>query len=716
METVYRDYGALNSRNEYDNQVEITPRRQVYQATHRGDGSRLPLMNRSFISFTYGGRYIEDFDLLASIINNRLTKNGYANFDDTVTTYDNLDGEFYWGTHYKTNQLTFILSTDGIEQKMLDEFMYWFHAGEMKELILMEHPNRAIMARVAAPPELSLLPFEHEVPVKISEHTYMTKTTLYKGDITLQLVMDEPFWYAKTNILGKVATVMIDGKPQQRYVDLWDDPSYDPPKEIDIFASKEALKMLVEDGIPLGSMINNNMLLGNGAYASVEDDTNSLIWDPSESEIVWTYGEPSGEGARIYGEITQTEYATNSRYVLATEPQGNENVCTQILAEDGSEILYDKSPDFVSDYREFHPGFYNGKIAGPIIDKDGKGILALSPFMNGYFFYAGTAPSPTIISFVMPINEDSFTSEGYFKDIFSKFSSTDKLYNSIVVESIHQHELKITTPNLITSYNQTLQYIYQHYHNDMTVPELRDLIIRRIKHPAVRAWANALLSFDNDLLPTGVNTEVIARKMKEFFQNDDGTYPSMRFTFNSKTGEAFGEMSYRKATSQLSLYNFIYEPNATNKVNTIRSEDNSLTDKQRYENLVTWGWEHWCLDTEGQQIIPTDEQPSSYTRAITRFCNLLDYNIKNGISMPGIFTATQSSLEHSILIQVAEDVSDMLYSNNIVITDRNYPKSDTGTIVAWEDTLVGRTYSHRIYHTFPKDIHEVQIYYHTMYL
>jgi len=106
-------------------------------------------MHRSFISFTYGGRHIEDFNLIATIVSNRLTKDGYASFDDTVTTYNNLDGQFYWSTHYKTNSLTFVLSTDGIEQAILDEFMYWFHAGEMKELILSEHPNRAIMARVA---------------------------------------------------------------------------------------------------------------------------------------------------------------------------------------------------------------------------------------------------------------------------------------------------------------------------------------------------------------------------------------------------------------------------------------------------------------------------------------------------------------------------------------------------------------------------------------
>jgi len=72
-------------------------------------------MNRSFISFTYGGEHIEDFNLIATINNDRLERSGYASFDDTVTTYDNLDGQYYWGTHYKTNELNFTLSTDGID-------------------------------------------------------------------------------------------------------------------------------------------------------------------------------------------------------------------------------------------------------------------------------------------------------------------------------------------------------------------------------------------------------------------------------------------------------------------------------------------------------------------------------------------------------------------------------------------------------------------------
>jgi len=46
---------------------------QVYMATHKGE-QKLPFMNRSFMSFSFGGKDIEDFNLIATIENNRLDR------------------------------------------------------------------------------------------------------------------------------------------------------------------------------------------------------------------------------------------------------------------------------------------------------------------------------------------------------------------------------------------------------------------------------------------------------------------------------------------------------------------------------------------------------------------------------------------------------------------------------------------------------------------
>ena len=174
---VYRDYGALNGMSAPNNEFDLKRYTQVYQATHEGE-QRLPFMNRSFISFSYGEKpdsngqmrpvYIEDFNLIATISGDRMSRETYASFEDLTSTYDVIHGQFYWGTYFHSYTLDFTLSTDGMTQRELDDFKLWFRAGQIKELILAEHPNRADLARVSAPPKINLLPFEEKITIPIA--------------------------------------------------------------------------------------------------------------------------------------------------------------------------------------------------------------------------------------------------------------------------------------------------------------------------------------------------------------------------------------------------------------------------------------------------------------------------------------------------------------------------------------------------------------------
>ena len=473
-----------------------TRKGQVYQATHKGDSENyLPFMNRSFISFSFGERNnkrvnIEDFDLLATINGNSLNRSGYAEFEDTITTYDNLEGQQYWGTHSKANKISFTLSTDGIEQKKLDDFLHWFRAGDTKELILAEHPNRAILARVAQPPQLNLLPFEAVIEVPILNTTYKTSTTLYKGDINLELVMDEPYWYAKQNVLG-----IKDGT---RYLDEWFDANNN---RVWIIQSQDALKIVYEDGIPIGSMIQSDMLLGDGSFASVEERIETKIWDTSSSITRPNRENLAGGGACIMADETDQQYL--------------------------------------------------GFISGALIDASGGGITHLYPIDSnmspaiGHFFYSGTAPSPTIISFSLQPEIDN---QGY---IISPYNShTSVKYNTLTIESINKQELRFTTPNIFTSYNKAIEIF--HTQNNMTDEDLRAKIRDNVRHSAVREWAIHVI--DDSEITNNVEG------MKLFLQDDKGVIPSCIFTFNSENGDALGEFKYRTIgnTSNV-ISNFVTE-------------------------------------------------------------------------------------------------------------------------------------------------------------
>ena len=482
-------------------------RSQVYQATHVGERI-LPYMNRSFISFTYGGKRIEDFNLIATISGDRLSRDAYASFSDTVTTYDILDGQHYWATHFQANQMDFTLSTDGIDQKMLDDFLHWFRPGIGRELILAEHPNRAIIARVKEVPRIDMLPFESTTVMKISSETYKVKTTLYKGDILLTLTMDDPYWYSIVNILGKIE----DSNGHRRYVDLWDDIS--TGEQMSIFASQDALKILYEDGIPLGSMISNNMLLGNGAYANVENNTSSLIW--SLSETVDNYIS-LGEGARINGTITGEEDPASS----------------------------------------YSPGSYVGIIAGAIVDASDEGITSLSPNIPAYFYYAGTAPATTQITFTL---SPRFRG-GYISIPGNSFASaTGNPYNTITIESLHTQTLRFTTPNFYTSYNTVISIFTKHLTAANTWENIRALLRDQVRHKVVREWAikcidaviQEIQSNEGDITRVSSGYKSILQQHMEYLLKDaEGEYFPVTFSFNSETGEAIGYFKYRQVTTEV---------------------------------------------------------------------------------------------------------------------------------------------------------------------
>lgn len=250
-ENLEKDVGSLDN---YIPPIQLVkkPKSQVYQATHRENGRRLPYMDRSFISFSYGGVFIEDFNLIATISNNFLHRDLYANFTDNTTNSNILDGQKHWSTHYDSNHLELILATDGITETYLEQFKRWFIPGVERELILSEHPNRAIMARVAATPSYDMIPFEEEIYLKVAATKVKTSTTMYKGSITINFVMDEPFWYSKINLLDGTKDDKGNYKTNQ-WIGKDGKHSY-------IFDDQDAIKIIHEDGIPFAAMLSENQL------------------------------------------------------------------------------------------------------------------------------------------------------------------------------------------------------------------------------------------------------------------------------------------------------------------------------------------------------------------------------------------------------------------------------------------------------------------------
>lgn len=589
----YRDYGTLNYHGSSPALVEPNKYTQVYQATHKGEDV-LPFMYRSFISFSFGGKNIEEFDLIAVTNGDRMELDGYASFEDLTSTYDVLNGQSYWGSYYHTNTFDFTLATDGIDQKKLDEFLHWFQAGKIRELILAEHPNRAIMARVSNPPHLSLLPFEQKVAVKIHGDTYHTSTTLYKGTIGLQLVVDEPHWYSKLNIFGK--------KENGTYVDTWYDVV--EQRQRSVLEIPDALKIIHEDGIPLSSMIISTMLFGGNIFALVEDSMYSNI-----VEII--------NAAQYIDHSSEEGYYNNGgSYGISTYYRGA--------------VIFDPDTN------------RGGRIAGAVMSDNVEGVSLLPAYHNDFdivsFYYSGTASAPTVLKFTLT---PRIGESGYIDIPSNKYAqSCDHEYNTLTIEGLEKKEFNFTTPNILTSYNQVISILKN---NSITQEgggwiQVREAVRETVTHSAVRAWINRIIDYiDTNTEVNGENnTGLIASQEKideaieymgYMFQKTNSTAEQvlmlpMSFSFNSNTGEAIGELSYRSTTINGNVQEI-------EGISDFRNycKDNIVTVKENVGDMVKSRFliiEERNYPSENGTILPW-EQGQSYSHRMY-------HNVENGLT------------------------------------------------------------------------------------
>ena len=399
MATEYMDYGSLNNQTPPLVPVQQA-RTQVYLLTHDEEGKSLPFMDKAFISFTYGGKKIEDFGLIAVTVNDRLNRQTAPASEDYTTDYKMLHGQYYWGSHYNAREMEITLATDGMTQQQIDSFKYWFSPGEIRQLIMAEHPNRAIMARVQGTPQISMLPFQKQITKTIVDEggqnkSYNITIIEYKGNIELTFVMDQPFWYAKRNALGKYV------KQNGTYVlaDRWVDANGVEHDQLD----EDAYKIIVEDKIPTSSMVtnlnsNSNINFGDRVTLKEYNQSKYVLDDSNYGEAIdgeagapivnddvdLSYPISGAVVGRLYrpiyeqdSEINIEDYRINTNCILGddgniiniSEPTSAQSVLKTISIIDyldiksGSTIQYNKS-------------YGQAKIINYIKDQQGKYIIS----------------------------------------------------------------------------------------------------------------------------------------------------------------------------------------------------------------------------------------------------------------------------------------------------------------------------------------------------
>lgn len=475
---------------------------QVYLATHDGKGNRLSPMRRSFISFSYGGKYIEDFNLLVAY-GDRLNKNIYSEFEDSTSDYETLDGQYYWGTHMSPNTLEFTLATDYMTQLDMERFKKWFHPGVERELILMEHPNRAILARVSSSPSISMIPYEEKITITIGGLKRETSTTVYKGEINLAFVMDEPYWYGRLSYM-----------PEKLNLDTFEEDLAGVVTQ----ENEDCVKVMLEDNVPhIIDMKTSTFIGGNQLVYTEWPRTDSAIVNASILQIV----------AGISDGVSCSEKVPAYLFYSGTAPSYPtiQFKITPLLFSNETSV---EKPSFA---------ISNNIELG--IDSKNKDNFDLAT--DGQLVIDSSIESNYLL-----------TKDGYLTNVATPpyiYVPKNKIATSNIKEysyirlSIDDEELfkfEFTTPSIWTGYNQVIQTIYNASQNNIvSALELKEKINLVVNEKYSRAWANyqigKLEQDESGNLKSGWQNELY-QGMIDFLDN----LAPATFIINSKTGQATG--------------------------------------------------------------------------------------------------------------------------------------------------------------------------------
>lgn len=149
---------------------------------------------QDYINFEFDGKYVSDFGLVVVSDGDRLNLAGSSDFEDEVQSINGVNGQYYWGTNFKSLKRDFTLATDGMTEAQLQAFKYHFRPGRYGKFIETHLPYRESYCRIAAVTNFSMVPFRKLTNVA---HKGTTHSNLYvneyKGEVKLTLEWDNPY-------------------------------------------------------------------------------------------------------------------------------------------------------------------------------------------------------------------------------------------------------------------------------------------------------------------------------------------------------------------------------------------------------------------------------------------------------------------------------------------------------------------------------------------
>lgn len=216
---------------------------------------------KEFIDFEFAGRHISEFGMVAVADGGRHSFDAAPTFEDETSTVNGVDGQYFWGTHFRSKRMTFSLATDGMTEAQVNDFKHHFQPGKYGKFIEDKLACRYNYARVSQITTFNMVPFRIQKTIK-DTIIYINE---YKGDCRITFEFDEPYF-----------------KATRKYID--DDKN------------EEQLRAMYINGIPLLSSMDRNLqcLIGDEEYylqnrksealSSLETNKLCLFYNPSTAK------------------------------------------------------------------------------------------------------------------------------------------------------------------------------------------------------------------------------------------------------------------------------------------------------------------------------------------------------------------------------------------------------------------------------------------------
>lgn len=171
-------------------------------------------MKGDFLGFSFDNIHSSDLNIIRVSNGDRYDENLYPDFEDNTLAMPGRDGEFYFGSNFKSKPISVKIAFDGITERNFRQIQKLFSTRKPCKLVFDERPYKVYTAKIAEPIQLEYICFDESKKIASTEpqpglriirdngweresiYPYIResgKQRIYKGEGTIDFVCTYPF-------------------------------------------------------------------------------------------------------------------------------------------------------------------------------------------------------------------------------------------------------------------------------------------------------------------------------------------------------------------------------------------------------------------------------------------------------------------------------------------------------------------------------------------